>query len=204
MNEQTPYVILAAVDFSRHSDRALEEAKNLASRSPHAELHVVHVVPPPVGTVTVLGTTDMAATFTDTLDRTRKELEAACSDLAKGLAERVFGHVRTGKPSREIAEVAKQVGADMIVLGTHGRTGLARVLLGSVAEEVVRHAPCDVLTVRTGDPVPEIEAACAACTEAQKAGGPKARCAQHTRRHMKPHTYADGREGLFHQSFRFG
>lgn len=203
MKEQTPYVILAAVDFSHHSQRALDSARDLASRTPHAELHVVHVVPPPVGTVTVLGTADMAATFTDTLDRTRKELEAACGEAAKGLSERVFGHVRTGKPSREIAEVAKQIGADLIVIGTHGRTGLARVLLGSVTEEVVRQAPCDVLTVRVPEPVPEIEAACPACVEAQKSGGPKARCAQHSLRHPRPHTYADGREGLFHQSFKF-
>lgn len=198
------YTILACVDFSENAHLALTAAKNHALARPDAELHVVHVVAPPVGTVAVVGTADLAANFTETLDRTRKELEAACTDLAKGLAERVYGHIRTGRASKEIAEVADQIGADLIVVGTHGRTGLSRALLGSVAEEVVRHAPCDVLTVRTKVAAPVIEAACSPCMAAQAAAhDPKARCDQHHRRHARPHTYSDGQESLFHQSFRF-
>lgn len=198
------YVILACVDFSENAHVALTAATERALARPDSELHVVHVVPPPVGAVAVVGTADLAANFTETLDRTRKELEAACSDLAKGLADRVYGHIRTGRPPKEIAEVANQIDADLIVIGTHGRTGLSRVLLGSVAEEVVRHAPCDVLTVRTKAIAPVIEAACSACVAAQTAAqSPKARCEQHVRRHVRPHTYSDGQQGLFHQSFRF-
>lgn len=200
----TPFVILVAHDFSEHSRRALSAAKGLALRSGNAELHVVHVVPPPVGNAAVVGSADMAATFTDTLNRTRKEVEEACTDVSKGLADRVYGHVRTGKASREITEVGKQIAADLIVVGTHGRTGLARALLGSVAEEVVRHSPCNVLTVRLTPEVPAIEPACEGCVAAQaKAGDPKARCDTHLRRHPRPHTYTEGQEGLFHQSFRF-
>lgn len=198
------YVILACVDFSEHSHAALAAAKERALVQPNAELHVVHVVPPPVGMVAVMGSADLAANLTETLDRTRKELEATCTDLAKGLADRVFGHVRTGRPSKEIAEVAKQIDADLVVVGTHGRTGLSRALLGSVAEEVVRHAPCDVLTIRLRPPTLAIEAACEECVGAQAAtNDPKARCERHRRRHARPHTYSDGQEGLFHQSFRF-
>lgn len=204
MATETRYVILAAVDFSEHAHAALASAKQLALKQPNSELHVVHVVPPPVGTVAVVGSADMAATFTETLDRTRKELQEACTEVANGLPDRVYGHVRTGRPSREIAEVAKQIGADVVVVGTHGRTGISRALLGSVAEEVVRHAPCDVLTIRPKAAQPVIEAACAQCVAAQKAAGdPRARCETHQRRHGRPHTYTDGQEGLFHQSFRF-
>ncbi|MFO0669337.1 MAG: universal stress protein [Polyangiaceae bacterium] len=204
MTAQNPYVILVAVDFSEHARIALGAAKNLALQHPTAELHVVHVVPPPIGNVAVVGSTDMAATFTETLDRTRVELQEACTEIARGMAERVYGHVRTGRPSKEITEVANQISADMIVVGTHGRTGLSRALLGSVAEEVVRHAPCDVLTVRRRPDVPAIEPACPDCTKAQAAANdPHARCTTHQRRHARPHTYSDGQEGLFHQSFRF-
>ena len=56
--------------------------------------------------------------------------------------------VRPGRPATEIVEAARELAADLIVIATHGRTGLQHVLLGSVAENVVRHAPCPVLTVR--------------------------------------------------------
>ena len=56
-----------------------------------------------------------------------------------------------GQPFLEICEVAKGQAADLIVMGTHGRTGLDHILLGSVAERVVRHAPCPLLTVRQSD-----------------------------------------------------
>jgi len=58
--------------------------------------------------------------------------------------------VRGGRPYFEIAEVAREVKAGLIVLTTHGYTGIKRVLLGGTAERIVRHAPCPVLTVRTG------------------------------------------------------
>jgi len=204
MSNEHAYVILAAIDFSEHATRALGEARRVALRTEGAELHVVHVVAPPVGAIAALGSTEMAAAFTDTLDRTRKDLEKACNDLSKGLSDRVYGHIRTGRPAREIAEVATQIGADLVVVGTHGRSGLSRALLGSVAEEVVRHSPCNVLAVRIPAQVPAIEPACEECLRAQGAtGNRKARCEAHTRRHPRPHTYTDGREGLFHQSFRF-
>jgi nucleotide-binding universal stress UspA family protein len=204
MANEHHYVILVAVDFSEHARAALGAAKGLALRQQPAELHVVHVVAPPVGSIAVVGSTEVAATFTDALDRTRVELEAACTDVARGLAERVFGHVRTGRPSREICELARQISADVVVVGTHGRTGLSRVLLGSVAEEVVRHAPCDVLTIRPKEAEPVIEPPCEACRAAAASShDPNARCPQHHRRHPRPHTYSDGQEGLFHQSFTF-
>lgn len=201
--QNKPYVIVVAIDFSEKAHHALTSAKALALREKNAELHVVHVVAPPVGTVAVVGATDMASAFTETLDRTRQELKTACNEVSQGLVDRVYGHVRTGRPAREIAELSAQLGADLIVVGTHGRTGVSRALLGSVAEEVVRHAPCDVLTVRRTE-VPAIEPACAECVQAQRASGnANERCARHHRRHAKPHTYSDGQDGLWHQTFRF-
>jgi nucleotide-binding universal stress UspA family protein len=63
-------------------------------------------------------------------------------------------HVRDGDPSEEILAVARETRSDLIVMGTHGRTGVGRLLMGSVAEQVMRRATCPVLTVKT--PVPEV------------------------------------------------
>jgi nucleotide-binding universal stress UspA family protein len=73
-----------------------------------------------------------------------------------------------GEPSATIVQVARETSADLIVMGTHGRTGLARVLMGSVAEDVLRTAPCPVMTVKATVPVPgeELVAAAPATTSA--------------------------------------
>ena len=79
--------------------------------------------------------------------------EAGETGLAR-LKESISGHIpvqtalRMGRPDREIVEHAKEFGADLIIISTHGRTGLAHVFMGSTAERVVRHAPCPTLIVR--------------------------------------------------------
>ena len=64
-------------------------------------------------------------------------------------------HLTLGSPAEDIVRIADETGADMIVIGTHGRTGLMRVLMGSVAEAVMRHANCPVLTLKQSTKVPE-------------------------------------------------
>jgi universal stress protein A len=139
--------ILVPTDFSETSDAALDYAYALACRL-DASLHLLHVIDDPVAD----GLSPDACIVEGPALRTAL-LENARDCLAHRAArdeprvpvqtEVVFGH-----GSRTIAEYATDRSIDLIVMGTHGRTGVAHVLLGSVAERVVRTAPCPVLTVR--------------------------------------------------------
>lgn len=138
--------IVCPTDFSDRAAPALELATALA-RDYTADLVLVHVTPPPVqpvaGGVLIGMPGDGSA-------------EAAHLDAVRVADPRVTVRRRTvvGHPATEIVRLAREETADLIVMGTHGRGGLARVLVGSVAEEVMRHAPCPVLTVRAPFPAP--------------------------------------------------
>ena len=162
--------ILVPVDFSAHSDRALRYATTLADRF-NATVEVLHVVEDPF----VSGAwspeavapnipellADLVAAARGKLD----ELKAATIRRGVRLETTVLTTVLTGKPADSIADYARTERFDLIVMGTHGRTGLSHALLGSVAERVVRKAPCPVLTVRDTT-LPEREHAAAAVTTA--------------------------------------
>jgi universal stress protein A len=140
--------ILAPTDFSDSSTPAVRYAAELAQKF-DAELTLLHVVqdltlvvpdvmmPTPITTPALADMVEGAraglATFIDTLG-------------LRGLTPRT--EVRMGAPAAEIVSAAADLKADLLCIGTHGRTGLAHFLLGSVAERIVRHAPCPVLTVR--------------------------------------------------------
>ena len=130
-------VVLFATDLSALSDWVGTVARDTA-HGLGAALHVVHVVPP----------------VTDPGDSASR-LAGVASSLAEG--GRVRSAVLFGRVAREIVDYARAHDIGLIVVGTHGRTGVSRVLLGSVAEGVVRLAPCPVLTVPA--PVPAGEAA---------------------------------------------
>ena len=131
--------ILVPVDFSEGSKKALAYAVCFA-RQFDAELALLHVVQPyPL-------MPEMPQVDIETVEDARKELKLL--RLTLGDAAKATSLVRTGTPHNEIARVAQELGADLIIIGTHGHTGLTRVLLGSTAERVVRHAACPVLVVR--------------------------------------------------------
>jgi nucleotide-binding universal stress UspA family protein len=136
--------ILVPIDFSPNSRQALDFAVPLAEMF-DARLTLLHVVE-----LTVYPQ-DMGPVPTDTLRLSQAALEHldtfAAETVPAGLPENRI--VRKGLPYREIADAAHELEADLIVLTTHGYTGLTHVLLGSTAERVVRHAPCPVLTVRS-------------------------------------------------------
>ncbi len=90
---------------------------------------------------------EMAVSQREFLDSTREQLEKLCAREI-GARARSQVQVRDGVPWQEIVAAARETNTDLIILATHGRTGLKHVLLGSVAERVVRHAPCPVLVVR--------------------------------------------------------
>jgi nucleotide-binding universal stress UspA family protein len=133
--------ILFPTDFSTASDAALEHAAALA-KSSNARLLIVHVEEPPLaygGGELYYGLPEPDS------ERILKMLE----DVRPKDPAVPFTHRLTmGDPAGEIVRIATEEGAEMVVLGTHGRTGMVRLLMGSVAEAVVRRAPCPVLVYR--------------------------------------------------------
>ena len=140
--------VLCAVDFSRASLAALSEAIWFA-RSEARPLVLVHVLPPPippdsVGYVPVRMYEEMESAVRQHAAKREEKLAAAAG--RKGVRCRAL--LVKGVPHEEIVRAARLNHAGMIVIGTHGRTGLAKLLMGSVAARVVGTAPCPVLTVR--------------------------------------------------------
>ena len=134
--------ILHPTDFSPYSVYALRLACALA-RDYGAALTVAHVRPIPSAAYGEFGAMPMEPMepVESVKDRLRQLLPA---DYSGG----VEYHVRDGDAATEILGLAQQSKCDLIVLGTHGRTGVGRLLMGSVAEQIVRKAPCPVLTVK--------------------------------------------------------
>jgi nucleotide-binding universal stress UspA family protein len=150
--------ILLAHDLSETSDEALRMAVELTRRERGAltilHAYAVPVIPMPEGYV-VQGPAALVE-LQQTIARALEKLEARAVALG---APVVRVESRTGAPADAILECARTGGFDLVVLGTHGRSGLRRVILGSVAEAVLRRAPCPVLTVH---PAPEIRPSMAA------------------------------------------
>jgi universal stress protein A len=140
--------ILFPTDFSTLSDAGLKHATALA-RDMGAKLIIVHVEEPPAA----YGTGEMYYGIPDPdMPALTKMLEAVVpADPAVPYEHRMI----TGDPAAEIVALAEQEKVELIVLGSHGRTGLGRLLMGSVAEAVTRRAPCSVFTFKENKPAPE-------------------------------------------------
>lgn len=201
-----PYVIVVAVDYSESGRLALERAFELAMEKANAEVHVVNVLP-----VYQSGVADAAngawagglpsveeasGELRSYVAKAREVFEAAHRGQNLGFLERLVAHQRVSVPSEEIAQLAADVEADLLVLGTHGRRGIPRLILGSVAEAALRLAPCPVLVVRPKAipaPGPAIQPPCPRCVEARKRSQNKEFwCAQHSEHHGQRHTYHQG------------
>lgn len=151
--------LLVPHDFSRCADRALDLAAALAEQS-NGQLTILHVspLPPNLPHDAKVIAPDGAPTSLDEM-----LTSGACRDLAtvaappraRGLSVQTFARAtEPGSPAAAILRIAAELDVDVIVLGTHGRTGVARFLLGSVAEKILRGAPVPVVTVRSNDEVP--------------------------------------------------
>lgn len=140
--------ILVPTDFSKHSQNALKYAAALADKF-GAELHLLHVVQN-----LALMIPDMVNVVPPILPSGEQMTSAVRVALDRVIREnqlerfKVHAEVREGTPFYEIIQLAKDKKVDLIVMGTHGHSGLAHVLMGSVTDKVVRKAPCPVLTVR--------------------------------------------------------
>jgi len=138
--------ILVPTDFSADADAAFRYASELA-RPFHAEVHVLHVVDNPLSAGMWSSDVYTAEIVGLQIDLVHDAEERLARSVPSG-AESVTTEVRTGSPTRQILDTARERGIDLIVMGTHGRTGVAHVVMGSVAERVLRQAPCPVLAMR--------------------------------------------------------
>ncbi len=140
--------ILFATDFSENSKWALTYALSF-SRQYAARLFVIHVIQPPsypLGMYAEISFDAMDKFSRSMAEAAGKEMQTLCAKELEGFAD-YETLVITGTPFLEIIKAAREKNVDLIIMGTHGRTGLDHVLFGSTAEKVVRKAPCPVLTV---------------------------------------------------------
>jgi nucleotide-binding universal stress UspA family protein len=139
--------ILCPVDFSPSSDHALEYACAFAEAY-QAELKLIHVFE---ASVSPYSYSELELPNPELMQNLQEDFRQRLENLAGRARERcpqVYHEMLFGKPFTEIIAAAREWHADVIVMGTHGRTGIEHLLIGSVAEKVVRKSPCPVLTVR--------------------------------------------------------
>ncbi len=206
MSNKSPFTIVVGVDFEADGELALDEAIRVAGRDPEAELHVLYVerelASSAVAGAEISGVSHVTTRTQSALDK----LEALCTERIEAAQRanprlrfrRAVTHFRIGQPADEIVQLAVDLNADLIVVGTHNRKGLRRFLLGSVAERVAHGARCTVQIVRAKDhdnvgEVPEIEPPCPRCVEARAASsGAELWCEQHklAKYHPRAHRYS--------------
>jgi nucleotide-binding universal stress UspA family protein len=191
-------VIVVGVDFSDLGDRAFREAYALAAARPASEIHAVFVMPTAVvNPFTGYDSSEPTnpSRFEQGVTQLTKHVNSMIFSLgglgASGM--RVYSHFRVDTPLFGITELAAELQATLIVVGTHGRHGIARWLLGSVAEGVLRHAPCPVLVIppeAKAAELPKLEPACRLCVEARNTSqGRELWCPQHSGHQGRRHTY---------------
>jgi universal stress protein A len=138
--------ILVAVDYSDCAFNALEIAADLA-RSQHAAFDIVNVIDPVQAVPPAVDPYGGMLPWFGALNENAIKLLSDYSEEMEATGLTVKSTVLDGPPAATIAEFARKISADLIVIGSHGRKGLSRLMLGSVAEEVMRDAPCPVLVV---------------------------------------------------------
>lgn len=167
-------VILTAIDASSASQDAARAAARFAAM-PGSEIHLLHVLS------SVTARPDQVA-----LDQARALLEGTAQLFGEG--HKVILHLAVGKAWREIVQLAADLRADLVVVGTRARSGIQRVVLGSVTEQVVRNAGCPVHVARAKyyeQNGPEIEPPCDECTDArERSAGETLWCERHGARHV--------------------
>lgn len=198
-----PYIVLVGMDFSELADRAFVEALDLATGRENVEVHVVSMLRASAVSADVVNGSYSAVDDIDPLERAFERLQAhvqvrlelfieQLGASGRKVSGRVVSHVRLDDLGMGIAQLASELNANLIVVGTHGRRGLARMLMGSVAETTMRYARCPVLVIPHSEKPAEIEIepACPECLRARVAtGNGQLWCAQHSARHGRRHTY---------------
>ncbi|MGD8863943.1 MAG: universal stress protein [Myxococcales bacterium] len=142
--------ILVATDFSEHSERALDVCRKLAVEG-GSKVSLVHVYPEtfyaayPVPAAPVAPSKQQLAEMKQAIE---ESLERLRGERLEGVSFAHVGLISHDSPAQAVCEYAGEHGVDLIIVGSHGRTGLAKFLMGSVAEQIARHAGCSVLLAR--------------------------------------------------------
>ncbi|HEX7842015.1 MAG TPA: universal stress protein [Kofleriaceae bacterium] len=139
-----PKTLLVPTDFSEPAAHALDYAVGLAANL-GAKIYLLNVIGIPALGIPELGVAVTAGTIETTIRFRQADLEQLVAGYTPAAIEPML---RTGDAVGVISDVAREIGADLIIMGTHGRRGVRRALLGSIAEGVLRTAPCPVLTIR--------------------------------------------------------
>jgi nucleotide-binding universal stress UspA family protein len=139
--------ILVAVDFSENSARALDAAIAHATKF-GASVELVHAFENLLPVVYFPGVSSPDVSFLSEARNAAKAMLERDRERVKSSGIEVRTHLAEVPAAGAITELAEEIGADLLVVGTHGHTGLSRAMMGSVAERTVRHAPCSVLVVK--------------------------------------------------------
>jgi nucleotide-binding universal stress UspA family protein len=149
VDKEAAMKILVGVDDSRHARAALDYVRT-GTWPGETQVHIVSVARPPIAAVT-----EVYAPAPQYLERVQEEQINLCKSIAEKAKKNlepcgleISTHVLQGDPREALLDTAKEIGVDLIVIGSHGRTGLAKLLMGSVASHIVTHSPCNVLVVK--------------------------------------------------------
>lgn len=144
-----PKNILVPTDFSEYSDRALQEAIDIANQY-HSKIYLLHVAEMVIHCTVdyCLDPQTVTQVENETIQASKKMMHDQVAKFQKSNAAEIITEIRKGTPYEEILKDQQEKNIDLIVIASHGQTGLMRYLVGSVAEKVLRHSKSPVLLVR--------------------------------------------------------
>ncbi len=199
LSQQKPTVILVGVDLADKNSLALKSALSHADKLVRAHVHAVHAFKTfgPVVFTDVPGMPIEGLSYKQASARLRSHVFGIRAEMEKDLkhpiCEELSVHLSDEHPSELLSRKARDLEADLIIVGTHEHKGISRIWHGLTSEEIMRHAPCSVMVVRApdrGPEMPEFAHACPKCIEMrQKTQGKNLWCSQHSEHHGPRHTY---------------
>ncbi len=197
------YPIVVGVDFQPLTDEALREAFRTAALHPGATVHAVHgITKAPAHARGAGAISETEALLENSLDKLKGYVSKVATAWPEAGGQRVQLHYRIGDPAEVLVQVSVDVNAELIVVATHGRHGLQKLALGSVASKLIEIARCPVMIVRARDytgltPTPTIEPVCPDCARVRRETGDVTLwCDAH--RHTRPMPHAVGYSEVFH------
>jgi universal stress protein A len=174
------YIVVAAIDSSEQAEAVADAAASIVERVPLGELHLVHVLQEMPGFDPLVPLPPSMGP--ELMEAGRAVLERAAAAARGRCGKDIRAHLLVGVPWQEVVHELRDLEADLAVVGTHDRTGISRLVLGSVAEQILRHAPCPALVVRPKEPSPAdaIETLCPDCDFVRgSTSGQQRWCARH-------------------------